>query len=180
MPGCHMHDPQLEYIHTGLKLEADVGDHIMTYWALVDDTLRADLLHPQKNAGGGVSASTAAGLCSVVTCEPKANSYFKGGVSEPRLTKSSAYMSETFQAGRGSYGVYNVSAPLRVTLQKICTRTMGSEIHGTFTESEGEHHFQQNVSTKSSAVLLVSDFFFLAWFAIFCWHVVLLTTSWVR
>lgn len=89
-------------IHVRLNLEADVGADIMTYWAVIDDTL------PLTSCSGRniqcvcvcVWGGMSVGLCSVVTCK-KANEepdIFRM-VSVNQGWQSSAYMTETFHSG---------------------------------------------------------------------------------
>lgn len=91
----------------------------------------------------GVSVSTAAGLCNVVTCELKAKSLLFLGWCQ--WTETDTVIG--IRVWNVPFRPWKVWSPLtyrpllRATSQRICACTMGSANHWTLTESMGEPHF---------------------------------------
>lgn len=101
----------------------------------------------------GVSVSTAAGLCSVVTCELKAKS---------RLFLGWCQWTETdtvigIRVWNIPFRPWKVRSPLtcRPLWGQICACTMGSANHWTLTESLGEPHFTWALHRKTNAQKII-------------------------
>lgn len=150
-----MHGPPLKYIHTQLNLEADVGDDIMTYWALIDDTLLSDLLHRRKYAGS-VSVNGSRSLqCSHLWAKGKEPTIFRVvSVNRDWHSHRHTCLKHSIQAVKGTESL-NVQTPLRATSQKICACTTGSANHWTLTESMGEPHFTWALHRKTNTQQII-------------------------